>query len=95
MDKEFTYGQEYTYGDEHGSFGVAAYEPMVGADENPWRQPVYAINPTNALTPDERFYQETPFGESLFPSPVVGYSKVVVRTFIRTRWCKRSRAPVR
>lgn len=79
VDKEFTYGQEYTYGDEHGSFGVAAYEPMVGADENPWRQPVYAINPTNALTPDERFYQETPFGESLFPSPVVGYSKVVVR----------------
>lgn len=77
--KSFTYGQEYTYGDEHGSFGVAAYEPMAGADENPWRQPVYGNNPTNALTPDERFYQETPFGESLFPSPVVGYSKVVVR----------------
>lgn len=77
--KSFTYGQEYVYGDEHGSFGVAAYEPMAGADENPWRQPVYGTNSTNALTPDERFYQETPFGESLFPSPVVGYSKVVVR----------------
>lgn len=77
-DKAFTYGQDYTYGDPNGSFGVAAFEPMTGADENPWRQPVYGIKPTNALVPDERFYQETPFGESLFPGPVVGYSKVIV-----------------
>lgn len=77
-EKSFEYGQDYAYGDATGSFGVAAYEPMSGADENPWRQPVYGSNPTRALTPDERFYQETPFGESLFPSPSVGYSQVVV-----------------
>lgn len=78
-EKAFTYGQEFSYGDAQGSYGVAAYEPMVGADENPWRQPVYGSKPANPLTPDERFYQETPFGESFFPSPVVGYSKVIVR----------------
>lgn len=77
-EKAFTYGQDYTYGDANGSFGVAAFEPMSGADENPWRQPVYGTKPNNALVPDERFYQETPFGESLFPGPVVGYSKVIV-----------------
>ncbi len=76
--KTFTYGQDYVYGDQGGSYGVAAYEPMSGADENPWRQPTYGIRETGPLTPDERSYQELPFGESLFPSPVVGYSKVVV-----------------
>lgn len=77
-DKAFSYGKDYGYGDPSGSYGVAAYEPMSGADENPWRQPVYGSNPTHALTPDERSYQETPFGESLFPGPTVGYSKVIV-----------------
>lgn len=76
--KAFTYGQDYAYWGESGSFGVAAYEPMSGADENPWRQPVYGTKPTPPLVPDERFYQETPFGESLFPGPVVGYSRVIV-----------------
>lgn len=76
--KAFTYGQTYAYGDADGSFGVAAYEPMSGADENPWRMPVYGTRHTNALASDERFYQEEPFGESMFPGPVVGYSKVIV-----------------
>lgn len=82
----YSYGQEYnytTYDEVEGktiSSGVAAYEPQIGGDENPWRQPVYAGNKEEKLlAPDDKSYQETPFGESLFPSPSVGYSKVTVR----------------
>lgn len=72
-----SYTKHYIYGDEAGSFGVAAYEPMIGADENPFRRPVYS-KADRLLSADERSYQEEPFGESMFPSPVVGYSKVIV-----------------
>lgn len=81
--KAATYGQDYAYGDATTSFGVAAYEPMSGADENPWRVPRFGTR-ARALSPDERFYQEEPFGESFFPSPVVGYSKVIVTNYYPT-----------
>jgi len=76
-DKEFTYGTDYQYGDQNGSWGVAAFEPLTGADENPFRKPIYTTV-SKALSPDDRFYQEEPFGETFFPSPQVGYSKVIV-----------------
>lgn len=73
------YAQVYDYTTEWGtSSGVAAYEPMFGADENPWRQPVFYSTEVK-LSPDERFYQEEPFGESMFPGPSIGYSRVTVR----------------
>ncbi|MFT3886378.1 MAG: hypothetical protein QM724_13395 [Flavobacteriales bacterium] len=75
------YTQRYEYTEGAASSGVATYEPMGGADENPMRKPVYSVV-TNALAADERFYQEEPFGESFFPAPVVGYSKVTVSTEI-------------
>lgn len=80
---DFRYGQEYTYTtkDEYGhtiSSGVAAYEPMLGGEENPFRQPV-PYEEEKFLAPDEEYYQETPYGESYFPSPSVGYSKVMIR----------------
>lgn len=81
-EEAFTYKRRYSYGNEHGSWGVAAYEPMMGADENPFRQPVYT-KVSNALAPDQRFYLEEPFGEMLFPSPVVGYSRVEVEDVVR------------
>lgn len=78
----FFYGQTFDYTKEVNgltvSSGVATYEPMVGGDENPWRQPV-AFSEELALAPDHRFYQETPFGEMFMPSPSVGYSEVTVR----------------
>lgn len=77
-DEISSYGQTYTYGDANGSYGVASYEPMSGADENPFRRPVYGKK-LMALSPDERFYQEEPFGESMFPGAGVGYSKVIVK----------------
>ncbi|MBI2968479.1 MAG: hypothetical protein HYY40_11805 [Bacteroidetes bacterium] len=88
---EVQYGQEYFYtkilegtattnnsGGLTISSGVAEYEPMVGNEENPWRQPKSFTN-KNRLAPDDRFYQETPYGEMFFPSPNVGYSRVTVR----------------
>lgn len=76
-NREYTYTQNYIYGDANGSWGVAAYEPMMGADEIPHRRPVY-YSEARSLSPDERFYMEVPYGEMFFPSPVVGYSRVEV-----------------
>jgi hypothetical protein len=80
--QEATYGQEYFYTLQDGrSSGVAAYEPMIGGDENPFRMPIeYSIE--NTLAPDEARFIETPVGESLFPSPSVGYSRVLVRDYV-------------
>ncbi len=77
-----SYGQEYEYvTEEQGriiSSGVASYEPAIGNDENPFKQPVFT-DKKNVLIPDDKFYAEEPFGESLFPSPSITYSKVKVR----------------
>ncbi len=89
-DRNFSYGQtyEYTLTTEHAldgipkgtkiSSGVAAYEPFVGNEENPFRQPNVYIE-RHDMAPDNRFYQERPYGEMFFPSPSVGYSRVVVK----------------
>lgn len=74
------YGQEFSYTTDKGySSGVAAYEPGTGADENPFRRPVFYDGPKQILIPDERYYMEEPFGESFFPSPTVGYSQVTIK----------------
>lgn len=88
---ESQYGQEYQYttstvinGDTvQISSGVAAYEPVVGGEENPFRQPVYYTSQVAALAPVTMGYAEEPFGESFFPAPTVGYSKVRVSSINR------------
>lgn len=73
------YGQVYEYTNEDGSSsGVASYEPQMGGDENPWKQPI-RFSTDKKWAPDDRFFQETPFGESFFPSASVGYARVVVK----------------
>lgn len=77
-----TFGQTYTYelGDGRSS-GVAAYEPLIGGDENPFRMPMpYELD--NMLALDESYFLETPVGESFFPSPQVGYSRVEIRNYV-------------
>lgn len=87
-ESSFSYGQEYTYtttsqdGQSTISSGVATYEPMVGADENPLRQPIM-YKETNLLAPDRSHYAEEPLGESHYPSPSVGYCKVTVTSLKR------------
>ncbi|MES2680890.1 MAG: hypothetical protein V4635_13445 [Bacteroidota bacterium] len=77
------YGQEYSYDLEDGrSSGVASYEPQLGGDENTFRQPQF-VNTKKLLVPDDESYVEEPFGESFFPSPSVGYSRVTVRNLQR------------
>jgi hypothetical protein len=73
-----TYGQTYQYESASGeSWGVASYEPQIGGEENPWKQPIFYTEDQKGI-PDERYMQETPIGESFFPSASVGYSKVIV-----------------
>lgn len=75
-----SYTQEFSYKNaDNTSSGVASYEPMIGADENPFREPVFYEGKKNLLIPADGFYQETPYGETFFPSPVVGYSRVVTK----------------
>lgn len=77
------YGQEYDYTttDDFGrviSSGVAAYEPALGGDENPWKEPVFYLE-KHLLAPNDDYYLEKPFGEGYFPGASVGYSKVTVQ----------------
>ncbi len=75
-----SYGQQYEYTlDDGSSSGVAAYEPAIGGDENPFRQPVFIGSNANLLAPDDEHFVEEPFGESFFPSASVGYSRVTVK----------------
>jgi Tfp pilus assembly protein PilZ len=78
-------GQKYTYTTTHNingadveiSSGVASFEPAYGGEENLMRQPL-EYEDKYLLAPKSRNYSETPIGESLFPAPVIGYSKVKV-----------------
>ncbi|WP_343748370.1 hypothetical protein [Fluviicola sp.] len=77
------YGQQYQYHFDGKSSGVASYEPQIGGEENVWR--TYVANDIKlTLAPDIRNYMETPFGEQFFPSPMVGYSKVLVKNLERS-----------
>jgi hypothetical protein len=77
------YGQVYNYNLEDGrSSGVASYEPQLGGDENPHRQPVFTST-KKLLVPNDESYVETPFGEMFYPSPSVGYSRVSVKNIPR------------
>jgi hypothetical protein len=79
-----TYGTVYEYDmtDENGntiSSGVAAYEPMVGGDEIPLRNPVAGWEDKNIASKSlAQTYTEEPGNESLFPGPTVGYRQVKV-----------------
>lgn len=86
--KESVYGQEYNYSTTQEvaghkitiSSGVAAYEPMVGAEENPFRVPIEYAEKLAPMGPVNYLFSENPVGETYYPSPMVGYSKVRVRT---------------
>ncbi len=83
-----TYGKQYDYTTNDPalgtvSSGVASYEPLIGGDENPFRQPIKYVGASgNNWPPNDPvdLYQENPIGESLFPSASVGYSKVTVKS---------------
>ncbi len=88
--KESEYGQEYDYTTTAAiggqqlviSSGVASYEPIVGAEENPFRE-ILNYDDNQPLGPNERNAIELPLGEVYFPNAFVGYSKVTVRSIHR------------
>ncbi len=86
--KESVYGQRYSYRKVEKingksieiSSGVASYEPMIGGEENPFRQPIPYAEKLAPMAPMNSMFSEQPLGESYFPSASIGYSKVRVRT---------------
>lgn len=89
-EQDATYGKtyDYTIENEDGfggviSSGVASYEPMIGADENPMRNPIKFLAQSGSKFPPSdpiELFQETPIGESLYPPGQVGYRKVSVKS---------------
>jgi hypothetical protein len=86
--KETVYGQQYDYAtdqvvngiDTRISSGVASWEPAVGGEENPFHMPIEYTDQVSMLAPASMQYSEAPLGESFYPGPSVGYSKVRVRS---------------
>lgn len=64
------------------SSGVASYEPGIGGEENPFMSILQIANRT-PLGPASYGAVELPFLDAFFPAPVVGYSKVTVRSLRR------------
>jgi hypothetical protein len=62
------------------SSGVASYEPLLGGDENPFRQPI-TYRESVKMGLDNYYYMEEPLCESYYPAPSVGYSRVKVTSF--------------
>lgn len=76
------YGVEYSYKDETGTYssGVASYEPLIGGEENPLKLPTDKFsNGRRFLANEKDFYLVEPIGESYYPAPVVGYSRVTIQ----------------
>lgn len=77
------YGQTYQYESPSGrSFGVCSYEPMVGSEENPFKKPLYYKGDSYIIDSEARYVEDT-YGEQFQPSPMVGYSKVIVENITR------------
>jgi len=81
------YGQEYEYTtkevvngvEKEISSGVASYEPSIGNEENPF-QNIVQVKDKLPLGPASYGAIEMPVLDAFFPAPVVGYSKVTVRS---------------
>ena len=80
------YGKQYEYntdiqtsqGNLTISSGVAAYEPMIGGEENPFFMAI-PYKEELLCAPDNQKYQEEPMLENYFPAPRIIYSKVTTR----------------
>lgn len=81
------YGQQYDYttteifnGQTRTiSSGVASYEPSIGGEENPYQE-ILQVSDRLPLGPATYEAIEMPVLDAFFPAPLVGYSKVTVRS---------------
>ena len=91
-NKETVYGQTYQYTTTQSvngvtntiSSGVATWEPVIGGEENPFHLPIEYVDRVSLLAPASLQYTEEPLGETFYPAPSVGYSKVRVRSIHTT-----------
>ncbi len=84
------YGQEYIYETTENSgsnvstisSGVASSEPQIGGEENAMRklENTAAVKHNFGFALSDNFYNQETYGESFYPSPSVGYSKVTVKS---------------
>ncbi len=87
LQYQSTYGQTYDYttsevfgGKERKiSSGVASYEPSIGGEENPFQEILQVANRL-PLGPASYESIEMPVLDAFYPAPLVGYSKVTVRS---------------
>jgi len=97
-DEEGIYGQLYEYTTKEGadtiSSGVAAYEPLVGGEENSLR---YAKKFTQSvpLRSDNNLFFEYPINETYYPGPQVGYSTVTVTSLAAANLAGKSIANIK
>jgi hypothetical protein len=81
-DSSSLIGQRFFYIDEDGtSSGVAAYEPAVGMEENPFHV-AKRYTQSMPFSSDFQLFFEHPINETSFPGPAVGYNRVVVRSIV-------------
>jgi len=87
-DKEGVYGQVYDYtiveDNDTISSGVAAYEPLIGGEENALRMAKKYVNSV-PLRSDNNMFFEFPVNESYYPGPQVGYRKVTVTSLAASK----------
>ncbi|MBS1663438.1 MAG: hypothetical protein JST68_20515 [Bacteroidetes bacterium] len=78
-DQEYCYTTTETFNGATRtiSSGVASYEPSIGGEENPF-QTIIQVADKLPLGPTSYGAVEMPVLDALFPTPVVGYSKVTV-----------------
>jgi|GEM_PF-1320741 len=65
---------------ENTSSGVAAYEPVIGGEENALKRPVYFGRDNKFAHKELPYFQHLPVLEGLYPAPSVGYRDVSVIT---------------
>lgn len=81
-ESDATYTWEYSYNGPKNEYegGVAAYEPMMGNDVNPFYQwSTYQNKKNGSSFPDKVLYNEEPVANILFPAPTIGYEQVSVQ----------------
>lgn len=104
MTGQFTslYGQRYDYTTTENfngavrtiSSGVASYEPSIGGEENPFTS-IIQVQDYLPLGPTSYGAVEMPVLDAFFPAPLVGYSKVTVRSVRQdTSATKKSRSGI-
>lgn len=78
------YGNEYVYKNTDGfSSGVASNEPSAIKRENPYYKPIVKRNSSSVYSAGQQVQNLLgPFGESILPSPGIGYSRVISKSIV-------------